>query len=229
MSALDPSDPLDLSQSLDEVLNLYTYLYGKSKLSVCIRNNDRETIYSNKSFSELFERNGVDSKESISELARTELELSKIELELFYLGAETAMCKNLTLFDVQYQVRLEIRYCDGQFISIWFINELIELVTFKCLSAFNTKIKFNAEFFLSGLSPKCFNTMLFVLLGFNAASIAKIMNISEKATNKRISRVKSSMNTKGISFDDFRLSCLNQGVYSKIIQSTIDFLNVKSM
>lgn len=228
MHAFDPKDLSQSSQSLDEVVNLYHKLYKFSPLPFCIRDQSRTVVYTNDACKNFFTPlPGSYSGDSFN-INSVELELATVELESFIMGPGTALCRTFNFNGEFYQLRIEVRAVQNELYALWFINFFPDYQALFQTSNKPKNLGFDIDIFLAELTTKAMVTLCFSVLGFHLQTISRFLGVSEKAISQRLVRVKFEIKKYFTDYDEFKIYCMRNNVYVKMITVILEIINVKN-
>ncbi|HEJ7645692.1 sigma factor-like helix-turn-helix DNA-binding protein [Klebsiella oxytoca] len=211
MCAMDRSSDQGLSQSVRETILHIKALYKTSPVSVCVRNQQRDVLYSNTAFEQIydfFKTEGVTGSFSGS-FNELELMLYQLELDCMVLGRGCVLSKIFSCGKSKFQIRIEcISILDDEFYFLWQINLLITvLLPSRNLRGIKSKEISNFDEAIARISDLNIIPLSFYVLGFSYADISRYIGVSEKVVKKRIDRSKEKLLKIYPFFSSFILDC----------------------
>lgn len=218
MCAMDRSSDDSLSQSLKDTLFHIKALYHSSPVSVCVRNSEREFLYKNTSFDQLYSyllnNKNFNSKNVVP--IDVGIFLLRLEIECSLLGNGGVLSKSFSNKGTGFNVYMECRQeNNGEIIIVWMLNLLI----IRPLSGFRvfdqeSKSKNKFDELISNLTEKNLITLSFYMSGFDVSEIAIAMKVEAKTIDSRIERTKKLIKQHYPSFIHFKYECFrNRSIY----------------
>ncbi|WP_261313067.1 hypothetical protein [Klebsiella pneumoniae] len=231
MYAMDRSSDEGLSQSVRETILHIKALYNTSPVSVCVRNQQRDVLYSNTAFEQIydfFKTEGVTGSFS-SSFNELELMLSQLELDCMVLGKGCVLSKIFSYGKSNFQIRIEcISLLDDDFYFFWQINLLITVPLSSRKMEF-IKSKGNSDFdeAISRVSDLNIIPLSFYVLGFSCLDISSYICVSQKIVKKRIDRSKEKVLEIYPSFSSFISDCYKTRKIYFFIENVYEYIVLK--
>lgn len=227
MHSRDTSDHVVTSQTYVDDVYHFVRLYSCSNLPACIRNQSRNCLFRNDSFVHFFRSSSELSNCRSFDPGQVELALSLIELHAFAKGAGNAVCRVFRCRGEVYQIRVEIREVNEELLAFWLINFFPDYNSFFLFYPAKLINNFNLDDFLAELTPKVLYAFCYSFLGFHTATISNYLGISEKAVTRRIGRAKFEIAKYFSDYDQFRLFCIRNDGYQKMLKIISKLVRVK--
>ena len=208
MCAMDRSSDDSLSQSVRDALLHIKGLYNISPVSVCVRNQQRDVLYSNTSFEQMYDFFKTECVAGSFSGTFYELELmfSQLELDCMVLGKGCVLSKIFSCGKSNFQIRIEcISLLDDDFYFFWQINLLIT-VPLPSRKMEVIKSKGNLD------------------LGFSYLDISSYICVSEKVVKKRVDRSKEKVLEIYPSFSSFILDCYKTRKIYFFIENVYEYI-----
>ncbi|HGV3493537.1 TPA: hypothetical protein ACNGYJ_004975 [Klebsiella quasipneumoniae subsp. quasipneumoniae] len=228
MCAMDRSGDGGLSQSVRDALFHIKELYHSSPVSVCVRSSDREFLYQNTSFEQLYAYLLNKDISNIKNIVPLEVEvfLARLEIECGFLGNGGVLNKSFSNKGTSFNVYMECRQTeDGEIIILWMLNLLIirPLAGFRVLDReLHSKNKFDK--LVSNLTDKNLIVLSFYMSGYDVSEISMAMKIEAKTIESRIERTKKIIKKYYPSFIHFKYECFrNKSIYF-FVALTMDYV-----
>ncbi|TGN40833.1 hypothetical protein E5Q62_24375 [Klebsiella oxytoca] len=209
MCAMDRSGDVGLSQSVIDVISSVKSIYNASPVSVCVRNDRRETLYSNTSFQQLYQFFKIESEKSLLKIGSLKLDylLSQIEFDCMSLGQGCVLCKSFRCGKYNFQVRMESLYIPEESVYVlWQINLLINLPLTGGLKSDSFTSTYHDCYIevVSRISVKNLESLSFVLSGYTYGEAAYYLKLPASTVRKRVEKSREIINESFGSFVDFR-------------------------
>ena len=231
MCAMDRSGDDRLSQSVRDVLLHIKGLYNTSPVSVCVRNQQRDVLYSNTSFEQIydfFKTEGVTGSFSGS-FNELELMLFQLELDCMVLGKGCVLSKIFSCNSANFQIRMEcINVHDEGLYVLWQINLLIIApLSSRKIKRLNSNAICDFDKVMIEITDVNIVPLSFYVLGFSYSDISICLSISVKAVKRRIERSKEKILTIYPSFGDFIVDCYRTRKIYFFVETAYEFLMLK--
>lgn len=211
MCAMDRSSDDSLSQSVKDALFHIKALYHSSPVSVCVRNQHHDILYSNTSFVQLYDFFKTEGETSSFSGSFNELELMLFQLEFdcMVLGKGCVLSKIFSCNSSNFQVRMECINVHGEGLYVlWQVNLLIIApLSSRKIKRVNSSVICDFDKVMVEITDINIIPLSFYSLGFSYSDISIYLNISEKAVKRRIERSKEKVLTVYPSFGDFIIDC----------------------
>ena len=228
MCAMDRSGDDRVSQSVKDVLLHIKELYHSSPVSVCVRNSEREFLYKNTSFDQLYAYLLNKENSNFKNVVPIEVDvfLLRLEVECSLLGNGGVLSKSFSNKGTGFNVYMECRQAEnGDIIVIWMLNLLIirPLAGFRVFKQdLHSRKKFDE--LISRLTDKNLITLSFYMSGFDVSEISIAMNVETKTIDSRIERSKKLIKQYYPSFVQFKYECFRNKAIYFFIEQTLDYL-----
>lgn len=232
MCAMDRSDDDVLSQSVKDVISSVKSIYHSSPVSVCVRNDQRETLYSNHSFQQLIEFFDVESERTLFKAGEIKLEyvLSQFEFDCIALGKGCVLCKDFICGEYTFQVRMESMFIpDESTCILWQINFIINL-PFPgggVIRGFLSDKTDSYDKVISIIPVKNLESLSFTLSGFTYGEAADYIGLPVSTVRKRVEKSREIINDFFVSFDDFRVYLFKTKKIFFFVDNVTNIINVK--
>ena len=228
MCAMDRSSDDSLSQSVRDALLHIKGLYNISPVSVCVRNQQRDVLYSNTSFEQMYDFFKTECVAGSFSGTFYELELmfSQLELDCMVLGKGCVLSKIFSCGKSNFQIRIDcISLLDDDFYFFWQINLLIT-VPLPSRKMEVIKSKGNSDFdeAISKISDLNIIPLSFYVLGFSYLDISSYICVSEKIVKKRIDRSKEKVLEIYPSFSSFISDCYKTRKIYFFIENVYEYI-----
>lgn len=193
MCAMDRSGDDSLSQSVRDALSHIKALYHASPVSVCVRNDRHETVYSNDSFQQVYDFFQTETDNTLFDVGEVKLEyvLSQFEFDCMSLGKGCVLCKNFSCGKYNFQVRMECIFIEGECIYVlWQINLLIQIPLSNKLVKSKTQLKDDIDFevVISKIPTRNLESLSFSILGFTYMEAAVYVELPASTVRKRVEK-----------------------------------------
>lgn len=231
MCKMDPSSKNSVSQSVRDTLFHIKALYHSSPVSVCVRNQRHDILYSNISFmhlSDFFKMEGVGNSFSGS-FNELELMLYQLELDCMALGRGCVLSKIFSCGSSNFQIRMEcIDVQDDEFYVLWQINLLIISPLSSRRSKKNDQgVLSNFDNVMLEITDLNIVPLSFYVLGFCYSDISMYLGVSEKAVKRRIERSKEKITTVYSSFGEFIIDCYRTRKIYFFVENVYEIIMLK--
>ena len=228
MCAMDRSSDGSLSQSVREALYHIKELYCSSPVSVCVRNQRSEILYSNTSFVQLYDFFKAEGEMNSFSGSFDELELMLVQFELDskVLGKGCVLSKIFSCSSSNFQVRMEcISNQDQELYVLWQINLLIMApLSSRNAKKTNSSIFCNFDRVMIEITDLNIVPLSFYVLGFSYVDISMYLGISEKAVKRRIERSKEKVTAVYPSFGEFIIDCYRTRKIYFFVENIYEFV-----
>lgn len=228
MCAMDRSGDDSLSQSVRDALLHIRGLYNTSPVSVCVRNQQRDVLYSNTSFEQMydfFKTEGVAGSFSGS-FHELELMLSQLELDCMALGKGCVLSKIFSCGKSNFQIRIEfISLLDDDFYFFWQMNLLITVpLSSRKMKFIKSKDIPDFDEAIARISDLNIIPLSFYVLGFSYMDISNYISVPEKIVKKRIDRAKEKVLEVYPSFRAFVTDCYRSRKIYFFIENVYEYV-----
>lgn len=228
MCAMDRSSEEPSSQSLKQTLIHIKGLYQFSPVSVCVRNTQREFLYRNTSFEQIYSYLTGSNHFNSRKIVPIDVVsfLSKLEIECSFLGNGGVLSKSFSNKGAGFNVYMECRETsDGELIVLWMINLLVirPLAGIRYLDP-EFRSRENFDKLISELNEKNLITLSFYITTFDVSEMSKLMKVEVKTIESRIQRIKKTIKKYYPSYIHFKRECFhNKSIYF-FIALVMDFM-----
>ncbi|HDT6598897.1 TPA: sigma factor-like helix-turn-helix DNA-binding protein [Raoultella ornithinolytica] len=231
MCAMDRSSDNALSQSVRDALFHIKALYHSSPVSVCVRNQQRDILYSNISFKHLYdffkaEGDGNSFSGSFIEL---ELMLYQLELDCMALGRGCVLSKIFSCGSSNFQVRMKcINTQDDEIYIFWQVNLLIVApLSSRKFKSVDADALCDLDKVMVEITDLNIVPLSFYVLGFSYSDISRYLDIPERTVKKRIERSKAKVAVIYPSFSEFVADCYRTRKVYFFTENVYEFVMLK--
>ncbi|WP_300002392.1 hypothetical protein [uncultured Cedecea sp.] len=228
MCALDRSSDDSSSQSLKETLFHIKSIYHTSPVAVCVRSEQHETLYSNKSFQLIYDFIQSESDKTLFNAGTIKFKdvFVQFEQDCISLGKGCVLCKSFPCGNYFFQVRLEyMNTPDGLTCVLWQINLSIQLPLSNKIVASESQSENDIYFetIFSTLPRQSIEALSFFILGFSYTASALHLNLPVSTVRKRIERAKEIIKGSFSTYENF----INYVYKTKRIFFFVDYVSEK--
>lgn len=230
MCARDPNVYLNSSQSIQKTLLHIKALYQHSPVSVCVRNDMREILYTNHSYQQLNQFLTSIEKSKRYDIKSNDifLFLTQLEFDCIYMGAGCALSASFSFGDRKFQVRMECReFNNDNAITIWLINPKVHNTFVDGVrDSFDEYGNTRVSKVIGNLSNKNLAAISFYILGFSYSEISIILNLRERTVRRRVEVSKEAITNEYSSMSTFKADLFKSGKVNILVHFVYEYLNV---
>ncbi|MCW9490401.1 sigma factor-like helix-turn-helix DNA-binding protein [Klebsiella michiganensis] len=231
MCAMDRSSDDRSSQSVKDVIYHIKELYDSSPVSVCVRNQHHDVLYSNTAFEQIyvfFKAEGSGNS-FLGSLNDVQIMLNQLEFDCMALGKGCVLSKIFSFGSSNFQVRMECinNQCDELYV-LWQINLMIlSPLSGRKIKKVNSSFACDFDRVMLEITDLNITPLSFYVLGFSYADISIYLGVSEKAVKKRVERSKEKISNIYPSFGDFIVDCYKTRKIYFFIENVYEYLMLK--